>query len=309
MRIKSLKKSRIAYTNFGDMNYQCQPFEHHLMTRLDHLPYKVNNLRIPVYCNCIDDSIHTDSNTIRAFSLLWSQTSDKMVATGARLVAKDRMIHIQLREGKLLPFGEIDKATERWVPLPVFEYSQNFPSVAIDSNGRRYSLNENIDFVSIHHLYARSICLQKLTFDQEHLLTGVRFNYEYLGEGLEGRFKLEAKYVGFNYQHGNMTSETKYKEQSCKQLRELILNNPDDPLKFDTHPSDSKENQFIKIGATDLTKDASQTTIPFFDILEISPQISVPITGIELFHKGQFDGTSGGYISLKVHPVNLTMYI
>ncbi|XP_044020422.1 uncharacterized protein LOC122860597 [Aphidius gifuensis] len=286
--------------NFGDTNYECEPFPFHRMN-IFHTDY-IKNIQIPVYCDCIDDGIYTRNDTIRAFSLLW-------VATGARLVAKDRMIHIQLREGKLLPYGEIDKKTERWIPLPTFEYYENFPNVAIDSNGKRHSLSENIDFVSIHHLYARTICLQKLTLDEEHLLTAVRFNYEYLGKGLERRFKLEVKYVGFNYQHGNITSTRKYKKQSCKKLPELILNNPDDPLKFNTHPHDSKENQLIKIRASDLIKDASQTTIPFFDLLEIAPETSLPITGIELFHKGQIDGTSGGYISLKIYPINLTMYM
>ncbi|XP_044020434.1 uncharacterized protein LOC122860604 [Aphidius gifuensis] len=303
MIVRNLEKSM----NFGNTNHACEPFSFHRMN-IFHTDY-IKNIQIPVYCDCIDDSIYTRNKTIRGLSLLWSQTSDNMVATGARLVAQDRMIHIQLREGKLLPYGEIDKKTERWIPLPTFEYYENFPNVAIDSNGKRHSLSENIDFVSIHHLYARTICLQKLTIDEEHLLTGVRFNYEYLGKGLERRFKLEVKYVGFNYQYGNITTERKYEEKSCRKLPELILNNPDDPLKFNTHPHDSKEDQFITIRASDLIKDASQSTIPFFDLSEIAPETSLPITGIELFHKGQIDGTSGGYVSLKIYPINLTMYM
>ncbi|XP_044001729.1 uncharacterized protein LOC122847936 [Aphidius gifuensis] len=163
-----------------------------------------------------------------------------MVATGARLVAKDRMIHIQLREAKLLPFGEIDKTTERWVPLPTFKYRYNFPKWATYPNGTEFSFEENVHFVPIQYLFSKNICLQKVTFDGKHLIT---------------------------------------------------------------------ENQFISIRSSDLIKDASQTTIPFFDLLEVAPEISVPISGIELFHKGQFDGTSGGYISLKIYPINLTMYM
>ncbi|XP_044019961.1 uncharacterized protein LOC122860281 [Aphidius gifuensis] len=227
-----------------------------------------------------------------------------MVATGARLVAKDRMIHIQLREGNLLPYGGVDKKTERWIPLPTFEYNGNFPNVASFTNGTTSLLKEYLDFILIDQLNSRKICLQKLTFDEEHLLTGVRFKYENFNS-----LKLETKYDGFNYQHGNVTTERKYKEQSCEQLPELILNHPDDPLKFEKNLHDSKENQFISIRASDLFKDASQTTIPFFDLLEVAPETSVPITGIELFHKGQLDGTSGGYISLKLYPLNLTMYM
>ncbi|XP_044020446.1 uncharacterized protein LOC122860615 [Aphidius gifuensis] len=296
------------FINYGDTSYSCQ-LEQNYETFYTDILTSFRNMIRPMYCDCVDDYIHTQSDTIRAISLLWSQTSDNMVATGARLVAKDRMIHIQLREGKLLPYGEIDKNTERWVPIPTFKYKRNFPNVAIYKNGTEYTLEENKDFLPIHHLYAKTICLQKLTFDENHLLTGVRFNYEYLGQDLERHFKLEAKYVGFNYEYGNITAQTKYHEQSCKQLPELILNNPDDPLKFNTHPHDSKKNQFITIRASDLIKDASQTTIPFFDLLEIAPNTSQPITAIELFHKGQLDGTSGGYVSLKIYPINLTMYM
>ncbi|XP_044020457.1 uncharacterized protein LOC122860624 [Aphidius gifuensis] len=251
----------------------------------------------PVYCDCKDDSIDTDNKSIRAFSLLW-------VVTGARLVAKDRMIHIQLREGKLLPYGEIDKNTERWVPLPTFKYEKKFPNKAIHEDGKEYALNEYVHFISIQALYSKVLCLQKLTLDGQYLLIGVRFKYDH-----SNHLRLETKYIGFNHENGNINTDTEFQEQSCKQLPELILNNPDDPLKFNTHPHDSKENQFITIRASDLIKDASQTTIPFFDLLEVAPEISVPISGIELFHKGQLDGTSGGYISLKIYSLNLTTYM
>lgn len=89
----------------------------------------------------------------------------------------------------------------------------------------------------------------------------------------------------------------------------MILNNPDDPLKFEKHEHDSVENQFIAIRTTDLVKDAGQTTIPYFDLLEVTTNPSIPLTGIELFHKGKSDGTSGGYVALKIYPMNLTTYM
>ncbi|XP_044005622.1 uncharacterized protein LOC122850557 [Aphidius gifuensis] len=260
-------------------------------------------------CGCLDNRIHTETNTIRAFSLLWSETSYNMVATGARLVARDRMFHIQLREGKLLPYGKIDRNTERWIPLPKFEYVDNFPATAIYSNGTRYSLEQSRDFATIQAVYMNEICLQKLILNEGQLLSGVRFNLDYL-ENHSPRLciALDVKYGSFEYQYGNITASTNYTKQLPKPT-ELILNSADNPLKFKRHPYDSEENKFISIQGTDMVKDASQTTIPFFDLQDVATDPSVPLSGIELFHKGRVDGTSGGYISLKIYPLNLTVYM
>lgn len=99
------------------------------------------------------------------------------VATGARLVAQDRMIHIQLREAKLLPYGNIDKDSERWVPLPEFEYNNYFPSSAILADGTRFPLKRNRHYGKLEQHYGDKICLKKISFDEKHLLTGILIFY------------------------------------------------------------------------------------------------------------------------------------
>lgn len=81
------------------------------------------------------------------------------------------MIHIQLKEAKLLPFGKINVTSERWVPLPKFKYQNNFPSVAIYPDGTRKLLTEGIDFGVVKFIHTK-ICLQKLQFNDEYLLSG-----------------------------------------------------------------------------------------------------------------------------------------
>ncbi|XP_044005591.1 uncharacterized protein LOC122850525 [Aphidius gifuensis] len=264
----------------------------------------------PCLCQCTDDRIHTNSQTIRAFSFLWSATSVDMVATGARLVAKDRMIHIQLREAKLLPFGKIDKKSEKWAPLPIFEYKNFFPYLAIYPNGTRYKLKRGRDFGIVEE---DKICLNKVTYieqnllmlDDKHVLAAVRFNRK----SGKGCFDLDAKYSKFSYQYGFVTIEKYSGKESQEPMSEIILNHPDDPLKFQSNTYDSKENSFIRIRSSDLLKDAGQTTIPYFDLLEVAPKYSAPLAGIELFHKGQLDGSSGGYIALKIYPIDLSEYM
>lgn len=45
--------------------------------------------------------------------------SDRVV-TGLRFVKMNRIIHLQIQEGKLLSFGKIDQVSLRWVPVPRF---------------------------------------------------------------------------------------------------------------------------------------------------------------------------------------------
>ncbi|XP_044005091.1 uncharacterized protein LOC122850126 [Aphidius gifuensis] len=262
-------------------------------------------------CQCVDDRLDTNNKTIRAFSYMWSNTSDDMVATGARLVAQDRMIHIQLREAKLLPLGNINVTSERWIPLPKFEYQNNFPSVAIYPDGTRHSLIADRDFGTIQMNFADKICLQQLILDEKYLLTGVRFNAMYFNNTNKDEkrcFNIDTNYAEFNYDTGKMMTRKSYDKQQT-QPTELILDQPDNPLKFKKNVQDSMDNQYIKIGVTDLIKDASQTTFPFIDLQEVTTKPSAPLAGIELFHKGQLDKTSGGFVSLKIHPIDFSIFI
>lgn len=42
------------------------------------------------------------------------------VVTGLRFVKQNRIIHLQVQEGKLMSFGKIDQASLRWIPVPKF---------------------------------------------------------------------------------------------------------------------------------------------------------------------------------------------
>lgn len=39
------------------------------------------------------------------------------VVTGVRFVKRNRILYLQIQEGKLLPYGMIDSATVKWVPV------------------------------------------------------------------------------------------------------------------------------------------------------------------------------------------------
>lgn len=89
---------------------------------------------------------------------------------------------------------------------------------------------------------------------------------------------------------------------------ELKLNKPDIPTRASASAKpDSKSNQFLNFGPTDLEKDAAQTTIPFLDIQPVETVPAFPLSGAGIFHKGR-DG-SGGYVALKIMTYDFTKHL
>lgn len=81
------------------------------------------------------------------------------MVTGLRIIKRNQIIHLQIQEGKLLPFGYIDIPTVRWVPVDNFKISDNG---AID--GRDYHTLKYED---------RTIALDELrSLKDEEVLTG-----------------------------------------------------------------------------------------------------------------------------------------
>lgn len=82
-----------------------------------------------------------------------------------------------------------------------------------------------------------------------------------------------------------------------KEHREILLDEPDHPLRVTRLEPDWTPNQFIKFGPTDVNKDAAQVTVPFLDgtFVEANPTL---LSGIGLYYKGQphFGGAIAPYL-------------
>ncbi|XP_074112286.1 uncharacterized protein LOC141535991 [Cotesia typhae] len=89
-------------------------------------------------------------------------------------------------------------------------------------------------------------------------------------------------------------------------LKNLNLPYPDDPTKSSENAIDSKTNQFIKFRASDLKKDAGQSTVPFFDALEAEGDPNFPLGGIGIIHRGQKG--FGGFLAFKIFELDLSQY-
>jgi hypothetical protein len=79
------------------------------------------------------------------------------VVTGLRLVKHNRIIHLQVQEGKLLPRGKIDTSTMRWVPVDEMKIDEN--SIA------------GLDYHTLS-LEKRAIDLDDVVAEEDFVLTG-----------------------------------------------------------------------------------------------------------------------------------------
>nr|CAI5830981.1 unnamed protein product [Callosobruchus analis] len=73
-------------------------------------------------CTCDEQGPYSD----RYFSLrpVTADIENNRVVTGLKFVKHNRIVHLQIQEGKLLPYGYIDNSTVHWVPVDDFKITE-----------------------------------------------------------------------------------------------------------------------------------------------------------------------------------------
>ncbi|XP_011303273.1 uncharacterized protein orion isoform X2 [Fopius arisanus] len=252
------------------------------------------------YCMCFCDDHNSSSE--RYFNLrdITSDAVNNKVVTGLKLTKANGIIHMQIQQGVLGPRGDIDESTVDWKPVDNFTILDR--NVV---NGR--------DFHTLSW-EKRAIDLDDLFAPESHVLTGVRWRM------VGAHLNFEIRVTPFNFTSGQLikpTDKSRWISNDKTDVNdphdndrrtELKLNKPDIPTRI-TAPNfpDSKSNQFLNFGPTDLGKDAGQTTVPFLDIQPVVTNPPFPLAGAGVFHKGR-DG-SGGYIAVKVITYNFTDHL
>lgn len=91
----------------------------------------------------------------------------------------------------------------------------------------------------------------------------------------------------------------------CRQ--EVVLSSPADPSVGGRSVEASEPNRFIQFRASDRTKDAGQSTVPFFDGQSVIASPNTALSGIGLYHKG--NKGSGGFLAFRLLTINLPGYL
>uniref|UniRef100_T1IDI3 Uncharacterized protein n=1 Tax=Rhodnius prolixus TaxID=13249 RepID=T1IDI3_RHOPR len=240
------------------------------------------------YCFCFcDDS--KDPITNRFFNLraVTSDVENNKVVTGIRFIKASGVIHIQIQEGELLKYGEINATSVTWRPID--EYNIDTVTAGIDYH-----------MLTWEH---RAVDLDDLFLPHDHLLTGIKFRK------IGGHLNLEIRGSEFNITSGklknsgeksiwisNDNTDGSYEKPRTK----VHLNKPDVPTKrtIGENEPDSKNDQYVEFTSTDVNADAAQTAVPFIDTQLVAPRPPIALIGAGIYHKGT--KFSGGFIAPKV---------
>nr|CAI5830983.1 unnamed protein product [Callosobruchus analis] len=140
-------------------------------------------------CTCDEQGPYSD----RYFSLrpVTADIENNRVVTGLKFVKHNRIVHLQIQEGKLLPYGYIDNSTVHWVPVDDFKITETSVKSGEDYHTMTYD--------------SRSLSLDDLSPTESNtVITGVRF--EYMADML--RFQIQVS--PFDFLSGKVSQEGSY---------------------------------------------------------------------------------------------------
>lgn len=209
------------------------------------------------YCFCLCDEQGPMSDRYINMRSVLSDVENNKVVTGLRFVKKNRIIHLQIQEGELLPRLNINASSLSWKPVDDYKITDRKVF-----NGQDY-----------HTLSweKRILDLDDLEADDGYVMTGVRF------KEIGTHLNFEIYTTKFDFDTGKLKPEhSTWKDNpntdvSPKKPRTRVyLKQPDIPTRT-TAPSvpTSKTDQYIEFTHSDIMKDAAQTTVPFFDAQKV----------------------------------------
>ncbi|XP_046801825.1 uncharacterized protein LOC111680146 isoform X1 [Lucilia cuprina] len=250
------------------------------------------------YCFCLCDDQYS-TKTDRYFNLreTLSNINDNKVVTGLRFTKKNRVFHLQIQEGALLPRGMINESTLEWKPVDNYTLNEK----GVHNNRDYYTLTYG----------ARSIDLDDIhTEDNTFVVTGVRFRV------VGAHLNLEARLSEFNFETGQLVNPKENSfwksndntDVSGDRRAKIELKDPDVPIRtIAKSVPDSRHNQYLEFSASSFNKDASQSTVPFIDIQDVVSKPSVPLAGIGIYHKGR--PGFGGFLAPKLMTYDFAPHI
>ncbi|XP_017092961.2 uncharacterized protein orion isoform X1 [Drosophila bipectinata] len=241
------------------------------------------------YCFCLCDEQGLKSD--RFFNLRDSIADVKKnrVVTGLRLVKSNRIFHLQIQEGELMPRGVINQSSLEWKPVEKYNIFDRDVKKGVDYHTLSYE-SRSIDLDDVN------------TDDNSFVVTGVRFRL------VGAHLNLEAYYTEFDFKTGKLIqpelnsywkSNDNTDVSGGARREKLRLANADLPTRtIATSLVQSRHNQYIDFTNTGLDKDAAQSTVPFIDIQDVVSNPPVPLSGIGIYYKGR--NGYGGFLGPKI---------
>lgn len=137
------------------------------------------------FCLCDEQGPHSD----RYFNMRPTITNitENRIVTGLRFAKQNRIIHLQVQEGKLMPRGTIDVKTVQWIPVDTYKITDK--NVYNDRDYRTLSWEK------------RAVDLDDLQTDDGYVMTGVRF------KAIGSHLNFEIYMTAFDFESGQLMPE------------------------------------------------------------------------------------------------------
>ncbi|KAH0534356.1 uncharacterized protein LOC123266874 [Cotesia glomerata] len=274
-------------------------------------------------CQCSEQG--AESSAIRTVSLM-PQVADiehNMVMTNFRFQKKDKVVHLQIQQGHLLPEGKIDNSTISWVPLPDLVNYRNVPegSFWLRKDSGVSPLVYDVDYTFLKH-DRMTLNLDDVVAGPGFVVTGVRLNYRTEDPANQTTpLELQVHITPYDYYQGhlkptrsnpsrwiNIQNSGEHSGAYQRFRREVDLSKSDDPLKSPKNNINiSSQNLFVNFQMTDYEKDFGQLTVPYFDSRAAGVASLSAVSGAGIIHRGQKG--YGGFLAPKLINVDHARFI
>jgi len=242
------------------------------------------------YCFCKCDEITDESE--RYWSLVGAEAEPGYVVTGARIIKKNKVFHIQIEQAKPVLEGGINESSSSW-------------KEPADITARNLTTSSTVYTMSYEQ---RAIDLDTLSAPEGYVLTGLKLR------NIGGHLNLEIKVNPINFGTGEVKNEqflwigNDNTPASNKPRKRVALIIPDIPTRLASRNKvDGDHDMYLYFDTSSAMKDVGQTTVPYLDAQPVSPQPGTWLAGAGLYHKGRIG--FGGFIGISVETYDFSRHM
>ncbi|KAF7987360.1 hypothetical protein HCN44_003122 [Aphidius gifuensis] len=259
------------------------------------------------YCWCLCDGITPSSKlAVNTISLLpaMSLAAKNKVVTGAKMIIKDNILHIQVSDATIGPNYIVQALTDSWVKLPDMKDDVQ-ESLAHNGWGK---LKQDTDYV-LWDWEKNAINMDEILIKYGRVITGLKFGIKNIEGKFPDRIQIQVHSTEYDWKSGKLLKDTEkwhYPDGEHPNMGNYGRLNP--LLTNKNTVVDSKTNEYYKFFKSDAKSDAGQTTVPLIEAPGVGADAPAAMSGIGLHHRSS-NRENGGFFGLTAYSINYDQYM
>ncbi|XP_063983643.1 uncharacterized protein LOC135165838 [Diachasmimorpha longicaudata] len=220
-----------------------------------------------------------------ALGLVNADYQNNMVVTGLRLVRENNIFYLQVKQGKLLPGGKIDPASEMWLDLPK-EDTVKYPLY-------RGSAESNPQFI-----------VSDLIAPHGSLVVGAGF----VNQNDNDLFLVRLRTMKFDFMSGKVLQREPHQDIDTVLEHSIdLIPGSINSIYADARSIPLSTTAWVPLIRSSLESDVGQSTLPLFDGVPVETNPPSALGGVGFIHKGT--PGYGGFFSLRLHSLAYGEYL